>query len=216
MLERGDGLVLRHAQHRGQVRNVRLLSGGGGGVLRFVGLHGTHFLRALLLLGLLRRDQLAFLEPLPCEVSQRADQQDQQHHDGDEHAAHAPRFALIGGDLLLLLLFLLLLSVTPLGLLGLRGYGIVAEQERRSVNRLKSLDGIRVLVVVVAPVAETAGMRAVAHRGERLGQADALVRSVDGRLRVAHGREGLGEADALVGAVGGGAFGYVGSMFGHR
>ena len=68
--------------------------------------------------------------------------------------------------------------------------------------------------LVTAAVA--AGMRAVAHRGERLGQADALVRSVDGRLRVAHGREGLGEADALVGAVGGGAFGYVGSMFGHR
>ena len=102
----------------------------------------------------LRGDQLALLEPLPREVAQRADQQDEQHDDGDEHAPHAAGFALVSGDLLLLLLFLLLLAVAALGLFGLDRDGLVAEQQGRRVHRLEGLDGVGVLVLVVAAVAE--------------------------------------------------------------
>ena len=43
-----------------------------------------------------------------AQVHQVHDGRHGQHHDGDEHAAHAPRFALIGGDLLLLLILFFL------------------------------------------------------------------------------------------------------------
>ena len=66
---------------------------------------------------------------------------------------------------------LLLFAVASLVAVGFHRYDFLVKQKWRCLNRLETFEGVGILILVVAPIAEPAGMSAItgSNGRERLG-----------------------------------------------